>query len=331
MPTIVTVLADVTASANGYFNPGTFLQGLAATDATSLSGIPTQSSVGGQAITISQPAPTATIAIAPGSPSGTIVMGSTGNTLLVLSITNTGLESFRVTDLTIADKTASNPGNFTNLTLWSGTIPLGTAVAIPTTGTGAMYSFHISTSLIVTLNPIPLTLKGDVAPYALGIPDNAVHSFGVDSAQGIGITSQRAVELHRLDGYGGNFTVLRTDLAVSATASGGSQHIQSSFDEVGRIVLAANVAGGLMVNSLTLTFTGSAAPAILTSLDNVTLTEYATGVNLDKVSGGSTGMNPATGTYTWFFPANSAGVAAGNSTCPLGQQRGGERAAYRDR
>jgi hypothetical protein len=53
-------------------------------------------------------------------------------------------------------------------------------------------------------------------------------------------------------------TVLRTKLTVTGTALNGTSHTRAAVDDIGTINFAADAAGSLKLNSVTVTFSGSA-------------------------------------------------------------------------
>jgi len=132
----VNVYADTLSSATSSatdISPATYLSGLSGTGSVSNSAISlTGGSVRGQNLTFAG-ATTMTVAADSSQPSsGTLTMGSTGNTLAVYRFQETGnTENVKVTDLVVTDVASSTAAStlpaFNNVTLWNGSTLLGTA------------------------------------------------------------------------------------------------------------------------------------------------------------------------------------------------------------
>jgi hypothetical protein len=107
-------------------------------------------------------------------------------------------------------------------------------------------------------------------------------------------------------------TVLRTKLTVTGGALGASTgRAKSAVDDLGTLTFAADSAGAAVINTVVVTFSGSAASAAA-FLDNVQLYDPSTGSNLGTSNTTSTACNGST-TCTKTFRNIGYTVSAGSS------------------
>jgi hypothetical protein len=118
-----------------------------------------------------------------------------------------------------------------------------------------------------------LTLKGDVSSYASsGATDNTTHTFKIATSTDAGniLTQQTVVALGNSSNatssvvignaaIGNPMTLLRTKLTVTGTGLGvTSGRSKTAVDDLATINFAADAAGAATINTVTITFTGSA-------------------------------------------------------------------------
>ncbi len=283
-----------------------------------------------------------------------IVMGATGLELARFNLNeSTNIEAVRIVDLILLDTvggTSTIKTSFGGLNLYKSS-DLNTSLAsaggatgaASTTGSGGgyYYKFHFDTPVVVPqAGTLTLVLKGNVSSYsASGATDNSTHIWkiatttdsdndllGGETVNALGATSQASSSVALLTGAnapsGNTLTVLRSKLSVSAAALGGSAHTKgSTADDLGTLTFAADSAGSVTLNTVTITFSGT-APSIATFLDGVNLID-ANGntVNSTNYSGltiatSSTACNGTnTCTKSWNFGTTNTGkqITAGSS------------------
>jgi hypothetical protein len=279
----VEVYSDILSSATATTTPAiTTMTGLSGTGVTSYNSLSLASNVACQGITVAGQSGITITADSANPAAGQLVMGSTGNSLAAFRFTETSnVENVKITDMNVFDvvaATATTKAGFGNMSLYNGSTWLGTAgsaVASTATSTpayGYIYTFHFATPVIVPqANSVSLTLKGDVSSYASsGATDNTSHAFRIAiSTDSINNTSSVVVALGAssnatstvtLTNPNGNAqTILRTKLTVSATPLGvTSGRSKTSIDDLATLNFAADAAGAVVLNSLTVTFSGSA-------------------------------------------------------------------------
>jgi hypothetical protein len=201
----------------------------------------------------------------------------------------------------------SNPGSGY---IWSFDIPAGSAVVPQGGGSGLV-----------------LVLKGTISSYAnSGATDNTTHVFKIatstestndvtnETVVALGNTSNATSVVSLSTGSSAPtanaVTVVRSKAVVSATALGGSSHSKGATDDLGTITFAADSAGSIALNTVTITFAGT-APSSPTFLDGVILLDQ-NGTNVvtsqsASVSTSSVCTTSASCTKTWFFGAANAG------------------------
>jgi hypothetical protein len=345
----VDIYANTLSSASGSVSPATILTGLSGTGLISNAAISlVGGSVNGQNLTF---AGTASVQVSYDStqpPSGNVVMGSTGNTLGVFRFTETSnVEPVKITDLHVVDAvtgTSTVKAAFSNLTLYNGSTPLGTAgtAIADASGTGYIYSFHFANPIIVPqANSISVTLKGDAASWAsAGASDNSVHQFQIATTTdtgansnapqnnttstavvALGATSNKASTVTLVTAAGNPVTVLRSVVTVSTAALNGTSHNKSNPDAIGTVTFSTNSAGPAALKTLTLTFSGSALGyGSTTFMASGTSLSLAAGANIQLIdasgnnvisageaTASSTFLSPySTSTVVWTFVGSSA-------------------------
>ncbi len=283
-------------------------------------------------------------ALAPAA--GQIVMGSSGVTLAAYRLTETtNIEDVKITDLDIFQQVASTTttkAGFSGLTLYSASdlsTPLAsagsanTSVATSTPGMGYYYAFHFGTPIVVPQsNSVTLVLKGNVSSYASsGASDNTTSIFkiatstdtGLSTTGGIvtalGSTSNNSSSVSLSSPNGNTLTTLRTVLTASAAGLGSATgRAKSATDDLGTITFTANSAGVVSLNTVTVTF-GGTAPSISTFMGGVDLLDQ-NGNSVMQTSGvasSTAGTCNGTGTCskTWSLGATTGGwqISAGQS------------------
>ena len=285
--TYVDVYADILGGATG--SAGSFetkLSGLSGTGVTSYNAVGLSTAVNGQGLTVAGN-PAITVALDSASPSANqLVMGSTGNSLAAFRFTETSnVENVKITDLNVFDNVGSTStvkSGFGNLSLYNGSTLVGSAgSAVPSlnatsgvsNGAGYIYSFHFATPVVVPqANSITLVLKGDVSSYSSsGATDNTTHVFKIatstdsnNNTQNLAVValgnSSNAPATTTLSSVTGNAqTLLRSKLTVTGTPLGvTSGRAKTAVDDLATLNFAADAAGSVQLNTVTLTFSGSA-------------------------------------------------------------------------
>jgi len=319
----VNVYADTLSSATGLVSPASILTGLSATGQISYSSVGLPSgSVNGQNVTFASGGATVTVAAdSSQAPIGQIVMGSTGNPLATFRFTETSnIENVKVTDLKVTDvinSTSTVKPSFSNLTLWNGSTELGSAgSAIAGASSTYVYSFHFSTPVIVPqANSVSLSLKGDAASYASsGATDNSTSTFeianGSTDVTALGATSNKTATVTG-SAVGNPQTVLRSTLTFAATPLGAtSGRGKTTSDQLATLSFSANSAGPIALNTITVTFSGSAVTSTLYTAGAVRLLDENNQATCTTIATSS-----AAG--TWSFNCGSAqngqAVSAGST------------------
>jgi len=332
----VDVYADILSGAASV-SPASSISGLSGSGILSYNAVSLASTVAGQGMTIAGQ-PTVTVAIDSATPAaGQLVMGSTGNTLASWRFTETSnVENVKITDLKVFDlvnATASKAG-FGNVSLYQGSTLVGTAgsaVTMASTsnpGPGFIYSFSFATPVVIPqANSITLTLKGDVSSYASsGATDNTTHAFkiGTSTETTNDATQETVVALGNSSNAssavtitangvgtaaGGNqMTLLRTKLTVTGTGLGvASGRSKTSVDDLATINFAADAAGAVQLNTVVLTFNGSAPSSSFfnPAAGQVTLYDSANGTTYNPTG---TANTTSTGTVTVAATGTVAGT-----------------------
>jgi len=214
-----------------------------------------------------------------------VVMGSSGSNLAIFRFTETSnVEDVKITDLFVFQQVGSTTTvlpSFGNLGIYNsaGSLlasagTLGTHSATSTgPGFGYFYKFSFGSNVVVPKSgSLSLTLKGDAATFSSGgATDVATHTFKVatstdasfdtaaEAVVALGSTSNIAASASGFPANANAQQVVRSKLTVSATPLGStSARAKSSVDDLADINFAADAAGGVRINSVTVTFSGSA-------------------------------------------------------------------------
>ncbi len=159
---------------------------------------------------------------------------------------------------------------------------------------------------------LSLLLKGDVSSYSSsGVTDNSTHVFKIDltgdadndtpgeAVVGIGAVSNAPATITIGQGFpgivaGNQMTILRSNLTFSASPLGLSVgRTKTPTDDLARLTFTADQAGPVAVNSVRVTFAGTAPSASSTSfIDGVNLIDEAGNqMGFGNVSISCTGIN----------------------------------------
>ncbi len=274
------------------------------------------------------------------APSDQIVMGTNGVDLGYFRLAETSnIDDIKVTDLYVFQQVASTTTTkkgFGNLNLYNGGTLIAT-VGIQTTyastsgpGPGYYHKFTFTDPLIVPRsNSVLLTLKGDVGSYSnSGVVDNTTHIFrvstttadtAIDTAGEVvvayGKTSSATSSVSLPGTTMNTMTMLRTKLGFTATPLGATTgRGKSASDNFAQLTFSADNAGDLVVNSVTVTFSGS-APSISTFLDGVTLLdENNTALGSGNVTSTACAGGTTTCSKSFILGATTAGQIVGKGT-----------------
>ena len=344
----VDVYADVLSSttANTY-TAVTTLSGCSASGAVSFSAISCTSTAGHDVTVAGQTTLQVALDNNATSAAGQIVMGNTGVKLAAFRFTETtNIEDVKITDLIIFDQVVATTTKsaFSNLKLYNGSDlntalatagSANTAASTSNPGPGYYYQFNFASPVVVPQGQsVTLVLKGDVASYASsGASDNTTHIFKISSSTdsandtigetvvALGNTSNATSAVSKATGAaapnGNQMTVLRSKLTASAAAIGSaSGRSKSATDDFANLTFTADAAGTVAVNSVIVTFSGT-APSIGTFLDGVTLLD-ANGSNVTNTSGVAVTTSSAcdgtnTCTKTWNLGSTTGGWTVNSS------------------
>ena len=251
-------------------------------------------------------------------------LGVTQVELARFSFTETSnIEDVRVTNLNIfqtVNTTSTVKSAFTNVSLYKadGTLltsgpTLSTAASSTNSGWGYIYAFSNLAFVIPKSQSALLVLKADVGTYSQsGATDNTTHVFKVttstettndtaaETVVALGNTSQATTSVTLSSANGNAQTLLRSKVAFSGALNGSaSGRSKSAADDVAKLSFTANAAGSVAINTVTVTFSGT-APSIATFLDGVLLldengTALGTG---NTTSSACTGGNTCSKTFT---------------------------------
>jgi len=272
------ILSSATSTYSNQYTPSTQLSGFTGTGMVSNSAISlTGGVVPGQALSIAGNSKISVAADSSQPSSGTLTMGSTGNTLAVYRFQETSnVENVKVTDLKITNTasvtnlsaTGTLP-SFSNLTMWNGSTLLGSvqsAAGTPATGSPTStytYQFHFTNPIIVPESgTVLVTLKGDIGTYTnKSATDNSQNTFAIAAAGDITALGQTSnlpstPSLLGATVTSNTQTVLRSTMTVTASSiaqTGG----KLPLNQIGTITLTANNAGSVALRNLNLTFSGN--------------------------------------------------------------------------
>lgn len=237
-----------------------------ATGQTTNSAITSPSAFAGQDVVISS-GPTLTVAQDGSTPSARqIVMGTQANPVLAVLLSANNVEDVKVTSLQFLDTITNGSAgktSFANMTLWNGSTQLGGA-QVPTiadTSTSTV-TFSLSSPLIVPKNgSVTLTLKGDVSDFSSGAVSNSSHTWSVYSTSTLvsyGASSNQSATVSG-SASGNAQTVYRTKLTFTSSVIGSTVgRVRTAVDDLANINWTANSAYQVVLNSVTIKFTGQA-------------------------------------------------------------------------
>jgi hypothetical protein len=280
---LVDVYADLLSNASGTLTAASTLSGCSGSGLTSYTAVSCTggNAPAGQNVLIAG-APALQIQADSTNPSSNVlVMGSTGNALAAFLFTETSnADSIKITDVNVKDSvsaTTTVKSSFQNLCFYQGGTNLGCggSAGVNSTTSDYLYAFHFATPVVVPqAGSVTLTLKGDVSSFSSsGATDNSEHAFKISTSgdpnnasssqliTALGLTSNAPATITTSTPNGNPQTVLRTKVTVTGTALGGISHARSSVDDLGTINFAADSAGALKLNSITVTFSGSGPSA----------------------------------------------------------------------
>ena len=276
--------------------------------------------VSGQSIVVSA-GPTLTVAKGSASaPTAQVVMGSTGNSIFTVRLTNDNVDDVRVTDMTFTDTITSGStgiASFKNLTLWQGTTQVSGPLAMTMPGSAtATVAFHLSPTITVSKNSsTDLTVKGDIATFTSGgATSGSAHVFGVAATTDVTSTAvNNGTATITVSGTpsGNTLTIYRTKLSLAAATSGAtSGRPRVANDDIATITFSANAAYQVLLGTVTLKFQGLAISSGSTAF-NVDLIDTNTNITLGETSADVQSCNPASGnscsvTFTPVFTISGA-------------------------
>jgi len=305
---VVDVYAGVLSGAS-VNEQATTLSGCTGTGLVSFSSISCVTSPNGQVVNIGGGAKL-TVSVDSGATAsvGQLIMGTNQNSLATFRLTETsGNEDVKVTDLNVFQSVGTTTSNaainpalepFANLVLYNGSTVLGTAGSANTSaGTtlnssstgntpGFYWKFHFNSAVVVPKSSsVSLTLKGDVNPFNTNVPvDAATSTFRIATSTdsdnnststtvvALGNSSNQVATVSLSGAVGNTQTVLRSNLLVTAaslgTISGRSKNIT---DDVGTITFTAANGGGVVLNAVTTTISGTLASSTFLSAGDVKL------------------------------------------------------------
>ena len=330
------IYADSLSGVSGTYAHATTLEGYSGVGQLSYTSLPasTFTAVPAQAVSFNGH-PSVSVSIDNATPAAyQVVQGSTGNTLAVIDLLETSdVENVKVTQLNVFEGTTSTLPDFSNVTLYSGSTPLGTSVGTPVATTGGyIYPFTSFTNpLIVPMGgSLSLTLKGDAGTQSNGsIIDASNVTFGIADASSFiarGATSNVNATVSGT-ATAQTITVLRSNLQVAVAGLGiQSGRSKANPDAFGTITFTPNAAGSVALNSVKITFSGTAQPTLTTSTSSPTVwlvdqannTYYPSAVtsNTATFTFGTAQngyhMNNGSGSYVFTLKMNTAGVTGSN-------------------
>ena len=351
---IVDMYADVLSGVSPatFLAPTTFL-GCVGTAMVSLVATSCNSAVGQDVIVLGPPS--ITVSADPAQvPASHLVMGSVNNPLATFRFTETtNSEDVRISILNLTQGAINIPAalpTFSNLQFFQGSTSVGGGMlyASSSGGTGVvnyLHRFTFGSPIVVPrAGTVSLVLKGDVLPYgSLVATDGSRHDFDLRSSSSTiptpggvviatGAVSNATSQVVLSGAHSNTMTALRSKLTVSATPLGAlSNRTKTSADRLATITFSADPAGGTAVlNTLTITYAGSAATTTLpstagssTRLLDASLVDVTTSLGAWSFTSGlkktwifTTGLQIAPGTsYTFTLELNSvAGTVVAGPT-----------------
>ncbi|RJQ28906.1 hypothetical protein C4571_02600 [Candidatus Parcubacteria bacterium] len=333
--TIVDVYADVLSSATAGTKAAiSTVSGCAASGASSFTAISCSSTTGQDIVIAGQSSITVT-ADTSLAPADQFVMGSAGNSMAYFRFTETSnIEDVKLDNLNIFDQVATTgtvKSAFENLQLFKSTdlaTPLATAGSANTAasssnpGSGYYYKFSFANPVVIPkAGSLLLVLKAGVASYSSsGATDNTTHVFKIatstdsdndettETVDAKGSTSNASSSVTLSSATASTQTVLRSKLTFAAAALGvSSGRAKAPSDNLASLTFTADSAGTVAVNSVVVTFSGT-APSIATFLDGVTLIDES-GNSLG--SGNTTSSTACNGSNTCTKTFNLGSTSSG--------------------
>lgn len=335
---VVDVIADVLSGtvANTY-TVVTTLSGCSGSGAATYTSVSCTSTAGQDLVVAGQSSVTITSDSGQAA-SDQLVMGSTGTALATFRLTETSnIEDVKITDLYVSQAVAATStikSAFSNLQLYNGSTWLASAGSATGNGSGTTnvyyYKFSFGAPVVVPrANSTLLVLKGDVASYSSsGATDNTTHVFKIATSTdaavdtvpevvvALGNTSNATSAVTLSSANGNTMTTLRSKISFNKAPLGSaSGRAKSASDNLATLTFAADSAGAVAVNSVIVTF-GGTAPSIATFLDGVTLIDE-NGSSLGTANTTSATACNGTNTCSKIFnlgsTTNGQSVSAGSS------------------
>jgi hypothetical protein len=252
--------------------------GWSALGATSKSFITFPGAVDGQSVVIAS-GPTITLAAGSDTaPTRQVVMGSTGNSLFSVRITNDNVEDVKITDIKFTDTIGANDpvASFINLELYDGVTKVGGPLPLTHTPNTAVstvtFSFGLSPVTITRSGTKTLELKGTVADFQSGgATSNSSHTFKIAATgdvTALGVSNSTATKVGTPSGNAQ--TVLRTKLTLSSSALVSGTQSRTVNQDIAQLAWKAESAYQAVVGTVTIKFIGMAVsigtPAFAVSL-----------------------------------------------------------------
>jgi hypothetical protein len=228
---------------------------------------------------------------------GQLSMGTTGNVLASLSFNETSnMEDVKLTTLALVDVSASASStkpSFSNLTLWNGAQEVGSVQSYTATTTvgntstpAFLYAFTnllsngLGTAYVPRNGVLTLTLKGDVNNFTTGnAADLSSHDFEIATTTGAtyNTTSSVVVAQGATSGQSATIVLPTADPSSGLIAGATTQKVlqnalafswvpvgatngrgKSTNDEIADLTFGAANGGSLLLNTTTVSFSGSA-------------------------------------------------------------------------
>jgi len=241
-----------------------------ANGAASGSSVADPSDVAGQDVVVSS-GPTITIAAGSNTaPAQNLVMGSSGNNVFTLRISNNNVDQVRVTDLTFSDTIASgatDKTSFSSFSLYDGsTLVAGPVNPVSVSATTSTVTFNLfGSGVIVEKNASKsLTLKASIPDISSnGAVSGSSHVFKIlananVTAKSVGSPSA-TVTVSGAPAAGNTQKVYQTKLSLSSSVTGATvNRARTGSDDLATINFGADSALQLTLGTVSLKFTGNA-------------------------------------------------------------------------
>ncbi len=219
------------------------------------------------------------------------VMGTTGDAVLGIRFTSSGAQSNTISDLVFSDTIFNNASqlvsSFENFRLYVGQQAASGPIAMVMKSSDAgVITFALSTPITVPANgSVTALLRGDVATFnSGGAVSGSAHAFCLQGLTATGGVSGSAVTPSISGATSNQATVVRSKLTlipVSLPGTVTTNKVRTLADRIAAIGFIADSAGSVTLNSIKLTFVGSAivngnaAPSF-----SVDLIDQSTGIAL---------------------------------------------------